>query len=154
MLFKLEKYGIKGITNKWFISYLTERQQCTIVNGKMSNYEYVKTGVPQGTILGNSLFLLFMNDLHASRVTLSADDTMLSTSAATYSEVKTLLLKNNNRLCNWFKKNKLTVNVNKTCSMLIDLILRELLQSVFSVVSVPDNIVQSKLVSVTKMAGF
>ena len=115
MLFKLEKYGIKGITNKWFRSYLTEHQQCNIVNGKTSNYEYVRLGVPQGTILGNLLFLLFRNDLpmHVFRVTLFADDTMLSTSAATYSEVKTLLQKNINRLCNWLRKNKLTVNVIK-----------------------------------------
>ena len=53
LLFKLQKYGIRGNTHRWFSSYLTGRKQCTIINGNLSKFHDVKIGIPQGSVLGN-----------------------------------------------------------------------------------------------------
>ena len=63
LLFKLQKYGFQNIAHKWFTSYLINREQCTIVHEKTSKFEMVNIGIPQGSVLGRILFLLFMNDL-------------------------------------------------------------------------------------------
>ena len=80
LLFKLQKYGIKNIAHKWFTSYLTNREQCTIVHEKHPNLKW-------GSVLGTILFLLFLNDLplFVKNVTQYADDTML---ASTVDEIK------------------------------------------------------------------
>ena len=81
LLRKLEHYGIRGIANKWFHTYLTRRKQNVSINGHCSKLEYVQHGVPQGSILGPLLFLVYINDLHAfihhSTVRHFADDTNL-----------------------------------------------------------------------------
>ena len=83
LLDKLEYYGIRGHANKFFRSYLTNRRQYTLVNGIKSNCGYVNCGVPQGSVLGPLLFLLYINDIrHAigcDNVKLFADDTFLFT---------------------------------------------------------------------------
>ena len=66
LLRKLEHYGIRGVTNKWFASYLDKRYQIVKVNGKLSNKEMITCGVPQGSILGPILFLLYINDIKSS----------------------------------------------------------------------------------------
>ena len=63
MLGKLNEYGISGVAGNWFRSYLSERQQMCFVNGHSSNSRFLRCGVPQGTILGPLLFLLYINDL-------------------------------------------------------------------------------------------
>ena len=82
LLEKLEYYGIRGHANRFFMSYLTNRRQYTLVNGIKSSSGYVKCGVPQGSVLGPLLFLLYINDIkHAigcNNVKLFADDTFLS----------------------------------------------------------------------------
>ena len=121
LLFKLAKYGIHNTIHGWFKSYLHNRQQCTIINGELSEFELVRVGIPQGSFLGPTLFLLFMNDLpmYVSNVTLFADDTMISASASTFEELINILQTNINSLVFWFKRNKLSVNIDKFCSMLI-----------------------------------
>ena len=121
LLFKLQKYGIHNIAHKWFTSYLTNREQCTIVHEKTSKFEMVKIGIPQGSVLGTILFLLFMNDLplFVKNVTQYADDTMLEVTASTVDEIKFFLQLELNKLSHWCAKNKLTINVSKSCSMLI-----------------------------------
>ena len=121
LLFKLEKYGIKNKAHSWFKSYLYDHTQCSLVNGNLSNCANVRIGVPQGTVLGPILFLLFMNDLpmHVENVTLFADDTMIDVRGNTVDEVIILLQAEIDKLVNWFYMNKLTVNVKKPCSMLI-----------------------------------
>ena len=117
----MDKYGIKNKAHSWFKSYLYDHTQCSLVNGNLSNCANVRVGVPQGTVLGPILFLLFMNDLpiHVENVTLFADDTMIDVRGNTVDEVIILLQAEIDKLVNWFYMNKLTLNVKKSCSMLI-----------------------------------
>ena len=61
---KLEYYGVRGIANNWFQSFLTNRKQFTSVNDYNSTYQQITHCVPQGSVLGILLLILFINDLH------------------------------------------------------------------------------------------
>ena len=81
LLEKLNAYGIRGTELSWFTDYLTGRKQRVVLEGEYSNWAKVKMGVPQGSILGPLLFLLFVNDLSDAvedcTVNLYADDTTI-----------------------------------------------------------------------------
>ena len=81
LLKKLEYYGIKGLSHKWFKSYLSNRQQFVTINGFNSKNQSMNYGVPQGSVLGPLLFLIYINDLHKaikfSTIHHFADDTNL-----------------------------------------------------------------------------
>ena|SRR6218665_141592 len=66
LLAKLEHYGISGVALKWFKSYLNNRTQQVLCNGKLSDFKMIEFGVPQGSILGPLPFLLYINDLSNS----------------------------------------------------------------------------------------
>ena len=81
LLSKLDYYGIRGISNNWFKSYLSNRKQFVSINGYDSGLAEIKCGVPQGSVLGPLLFLLYINDLNQAikfcNVHHFADDTNL-----------------------------------------------------------------------------
>ena len=117
LLYKLNHYGFHGISNQWFRSYLTGRKQFTTVRGVNSSLKELTCGVPQGSILGPLLFILLINDLPNATNFFSilyADDTTLQKSSSNlinlYSTANDELIK----LADWFKANKLTLNVSKT----------------------------------------
>ena len=122
LLKKMSHYGIRGNALKWFESYLSNRKQYVTYNGISSVTKTVKCGVPQGSILGPLLFLIYINDLcsvckHTFPI-LFADDTNLFSSGK---EIKTLETNINNELSHisiWLKVNKLSLNIKKTHYMI------------------------------------
>ena len=81
LLLKLESIGITGLLLKWINCFLTSRCQCVVINGKFSNWLPVLSGVPQGSILGPLLFIIYINDItsfvQSSSLKIFADDVSL-----------------------------------------------------------------------------
>ena len=119
----LRKMYIFLYTIKWFSSYLSGRTQRCNVGGKLSSARTLSCGVPQGSILGPLLFLIYINDLPNSLrgavPRMFADDTNLTLSAKTLTELKLALTPELNNLSCWLKANKLSLNVVKTELMII-----------------------------------
>ena len=90
---KLHRYGIRGDTLKWIKGFLDNRQQAVVINGVNSNSTPVSSGVPQGSVLGPILFLVYTNDLPeqvSSRVRLFADDTAIYLALSSHIEGQVL----------------------------------------------------------------
>ena len=81
LLRKLENYGIRGLALNWFNSYLKNRMQLVNINGIHSNRLEIKCGVPQDSVLGPLLFLIYINDIYMTSTVLKfhlfADDTSI-----------------------------------------------------------------------------
>ena len=121
---KLHCYGITGDELKFFRSYLSNRKQCCSVNGRVSGYEDITFGVPQGSILGPLLFIIYMNDppnfVKDSNISMYADDTGLSSEISNALEINSELVSDFLKVCDWLKANKLSLNIVKTEYMIIE----------------------------------
>ena len=115
---KLFSYGIRGNTLKWFQSYLTDRSQYVTYDGIESKVLPIKYGVPQGSILGPLLFIIYMNDIfNVSNflfTILYADDTCVTLDGKSLENLITLMNQELHLLYIWLQSNKLTLNVQKT----------------------------------------
>jgi hypothetical protein len=118
LLNKLEYYGIRGIALSWFKSYLSDRMQCTEIGDTQSKLTYIKHGVPQGSILGPLLFLLYINDIVMSspvfKFILFADDTSLFYSHKNKHDAINILNAELSKISQWLAANKLSLNVSKS----------------------------------------
>ena len=118
---KMEHYGVRGSSIDWFKNYLSDREQFVSINGVNSEVVKMVCGVPQGSVLGPLLFLLYINDLPNATEFLTllfADDTTFQFSGV---NLDLLFEKCNSELEKasiWFRANKLTLNVKKTKFML------------------------------------
>ena len=117
LLYRLNYYGIRGPCLKLLTSYLTNRKQYVYLSGYKSSFVDVECGVPQGSVLGPLLFILYVNDmitaLH-STPRLFADDTCLFLTAKNTFELDELGNSELSSLENWMDANKLTVNPTKS----------------------------------------
>ena len=116
---KLHHYGIRGKINTWIKNFLTDRQQAVVVNGEMSTYVAVESGVPQGSVLGPSLFLLLINDLPGDLTCTSrlfADDTACHSKIIT-SQDHDHLQEDLDKLALWEHRWKMSFNPAK-CSVM------------------------------------
>ena len=113
----MNTYGIRGIVNAWFRNYLSEQTQFVQIAEYRSTHRKIPCGVPQGSILGPLLFLLYVNDIHRScdsNILSFADDTTLFMSHNDISVLYRDANKHINDLYYWFCANKLALNASKT----------------------------------------
>ena len=123
LLSKLSNYGIYGNAHQWFKSHLENRTQMCTINGSLSQSCLLNCGVPQGTILGPLLFLLYINDLpnclSNCEPRMYADDTHLTYASDNVDNIQLHLNQYLENVHNWLRANKLTLNMTKTEFMLI-----------------------------------
>ena len=125
LLNKLQIYRFNDLSLSWFKSYLSNRTQQVVINNLSSSSGDVVCGVPQGSILGPLLFLLFINDLPLSlknspiSVDLYADDTTLYSTALDKSSLEADLQKALDSVQTWCLENGMLINTEKTELMLI-----------------------------------
>ena len=115
---KLHHYGIRGKANDWFKSFLVNRNQYTSINDTNSTSEKAMHGVPQGSVLGPLLFIIFIIDLHVS-ITYSkdhhfADDTSLLLIIKSLKQINKLMNHDLSLLVQWLRSSKISLNASKT----------------------------------------
>ena len=116
LLQKIKSFGITGKLYNWIADFLTDREQVVTLDGAMSFIAAVISGVPQGTVLGPILFLIFINDItncvNNSVLSCFADDTRVSKSITTLND-SLLLQKDIDNLLLWSKSNNMEMHENK-----------------------------------------
>ena len=123
LLHKLDYYGFRGIVLDWFRDYLSKRTQYVSYNDSKSDLKTILCGVPQGSILGPLLFILYINDITNTSTLLDfllfADDTTILYSSSDIVGKIPLVNRELTEVSNWFKANKLSVNATKTNYMIM-----------------------------------
>ena len=118
LLHKLEHYGIRDSALSWFRSYLTDRKQYVHLNGADSDIKSIVCGVPQGSVLGPLLFLIYINDLpnisKKLKFYLFADDTNIYFESHDLKSLEKIMNKELEKLFEWLCINRLSLNVSKT----------------------------------------
>ena len=118
LITKLQYYGIRGSYNDWLRSYLTNRKQFVTLGNSASNHGKITCGVPQGSVLGPLLFLIYINDMNKavknSIVHHFADDTNLLCSKKNLKELRKTMNDDLSLLFEWLCANRLSLNVAKT----------------------------------------
>ena len=118
LLQKLRNYGIRGIALDWFASYLSNRRQFVTIGNTSSDVRSLSHGVPQGSVLGPLLFLIYINDFNRSSTFFDfhifADDSNLFLSNHSIFELERLANDNLYLVSNWLRANKLSLNIEKT----------------------------------------
>ena len=122
LLFKLQRLGIEGPLLDWFRSYLQNRKQRVVINGQNSDWKSPLAGVPQGSILGPLLFLIYINDIVddvESMIYLFADDTSITEPITHPDHTFEKLNRDLTRLADWATQWLVTFNASKTVYMVI-----------------------------------
>lgn len=119
---KLERYGIRGVVLKWVSSYLQNRQQFVKMGEYKSKCLDISCGVPQGSVLGPKLFIMYINDIckvsEILKFVLFADDTNIFCSGENLQQLLDLITSEIIKIKKWFDINKLSLNLSKTKIML------------------------------------
>ena len=118
LLHKLDHYGFRGVINKWFSSYLQGRTQTTQIDSYISAQNDITYGVPQGSVLGPLLFLIYINDVQECseklKFFLFADDTNILYADKNLRSLELIVNQELCKLYDWLTANKLTLNIKKS----------------------------------------
>ena len=118
LLDKLEYYGIRGLAKQWFESYLMNRMQFVSLGSCKSDMLNISCGVPQGSVLGPILFLLYINDFSNCSTILDfhlfADDTNIFHRDKSLSNLESTINNQLSYVNDWLSSNKLTLNADKS----------------------------------------
>lgn len=124
LFLKLQAVGICGNLHEWLMNYLSDRCQCTLVNGYISDLTLVQYGIPQGSLLGPRLYTIYVNDL-PDAITLGnvlnmyADDTTIYCIGKSFDEVCLDLNKVLDKLRIWSLRSKLSIHPIKTEALIL-----------------------------------
>ena len=121
---KMNNYGIVDEELQWFKSYLLDRQQFVYAHGVLSNEAVLNIGVPQGSVLGPTLFMLYVNDISQyvslSTCNLYADDTVIYCSGTDLSDLERKLQSSVLEVSKWYQANRLCLNSDKSNVLVVN----------------------------------
>ena len=124
LIFKLKQLGIDGDLLEWISNYLDNRQQRVVLKSSMSSFKSTNAGVPQGSVLGPMLFLVYVNDISESLLSLTrlfTDDSSLFYSASNIQDIEGIINYDLQVLTSWAKQWLINFNPQKTEALLFTL---------------------------------